>query len=149
MIPKIDDLQKERAYVADEHKALLQHLKDDLRIFPTQLDAWAFAAAYAMSKHTSGEKPKTPKKKEQLPPLQVLSADLLTGLLEADNYISSTSGWNTGNDSHNAMQRLSDWGSLGLSLLETEWQGRGREQIRHLILDTITLGETRENSRYR
>ncbi len=138
MIPKIDDLQKERAYVADEHKALLQHLKDDLKIFPTQLDAWAFAAAYAMSKHTSGEKPKTPKKKEQLPPLQVLSADLLIALLEADNHIAPISEWNTENDAHNAMQRLSDWANLGLSLLEAEWQGRGREQICRIILTTTS-----------
>ena len=139
MIPKIEDLQKERAYVANEHKALLQHLKDDLKIFPTQLDAWAFAAAYAMSKHRLEEKPETPKKKEQLPPLQVLSADLLTTLLETDNYIASTSGWDIENAARVVVQRLSDWASLGLSLLGDEWEGRGREQIRHSILYNTSL----------
>ena len=125
MIPKIDDLQKERAYVADEHKALLQRLKDDLKIFPTQLDAWAFAAAYAMSKYASPEKPATPKKKEQLPPLQVLPANLITALLEADNYIASKSGWDIEDDAHTAVQRFSDWASLGLNQLSEEWEGKG------------------------
>ena len=93
MIAKVDDVQKERAYVADEHKGLLQRLKDDLKMFPTQLDAWAFAAAYAMSKYQTKEQPPTPRKKEQLPELRVLEAELLTVLLESDNYIASTSGW--------------------------------------------------------
>jgi len=138
MIAKVDDVQKERAYVADEHKGLLQRLKDDLKVFPTQLDAWAFAAAYAMNKHEAKEQPPTPRRKEQLPELRVLEAELITVLLESDNYLASTSGWEIITEARAATQRLSDWASLGLSLLSVEWEGRGREQIRRMILQNVS-----------
>lgn len=139
MILNIDDLQKERAYVADEYKALLQRLRD-LKVFSTQLDAWAFAAAFAMSVGPQENLPPTPEKKEYFSSsLQPLSADLLTALLEADNYLTSTSGWEIVKEARPAAQRLSDWASLGFSLLEKEWEGRGREQVRRRILESISV----------
>ena len=139
MTLNIDDLQKERAYVADEHKAWLQRLNRDLKVFSTQLDAWAFAAAFAMSMSPQENLPPTPKKKEYFSSsLQPLSAGLLTALLEADNYLASTSEWEIVKEARPAAQRLSDWASLGLSLLEKEWEGRGREQVRRMVLNQIS-----------
>ena len=139
MILNIDDLQKERAYVADEHKAWLQRLNRDLKVFSTQLDAWAFAAAFAMSLSPQENLPPTPEKKEYFSSsLQPLSADLLAALLEADNYLASTSEWEIVKEARPAAQRLSDWASLGLSLLEKEWEGRGREQVRRRILESLS-----------
>ena len=140
MIPNIDDLQKERAYVSDEYKALLQRLNRDLKVFSTQLDAWAFAAAFAMSISPQENLPPTPEKKEYFSSsLQPLSADLLTALLEADNYLASTSEWEIIKEARPAAQRLSDWASLGLSLLAKEWEGRGREQVRRMVLRSISV----------
>ena len=139
MIPNVDDLRKERAYIADEHKALLQRLNHDLKVFSTQLHAWAFAAAFAMSNSPPKDPPPMPKKKEYFSSsLQPLSADLLTALLEADNYLASTSEWEIIKEVRPAAQRLSDWASLGLSVLEKEWEGRGREQVRRRILSSIS-----------
>lgn len=66
------------------------------------------------------------------------SRTLPTVLLESHNYIASTSEWEIVTEARAATLRISDWASLGLSLLSVEWEGRGREQIRRIILNNVS-----------
>ena len=116
---------------SSEAKAFLQYLKERA-VFGRQIDAYAFAAAYAMKKNLDISNVSI-KDRSDMEEVSTLDEEVRLALEAGIYAICKRNGQTEPEDSQALMDTVTRYGEIGLKLLKEEWSGKTAVQIQDSI----------------
>jgi len=123
--------KKQKFRPSSDAKAFLQYLKERA-VFGRQIDAYAFAAAYAM-KHNLDISDVSLKGRSDMEEVGTLDDEVCLALEAGVHALSKRNGQLKPEDPQTLMDSITRYGEIGLMMLREEWSGKTAIQIQDSI----------------
>jgi hypothetical protein len=127
---------KQKFRPSSEAKAFLQYLKERA-VFGRQIDAFAFAAAYAM-KNNLDISNVTLKGRSDMEEVDALDDEVCLALEAGLHALYKRNGESEPEDPQMLMDAMTKYGEVGLMVLKEQWYGKTAIQIQDNIQKMIT-----------